>query len=145
MRGMRRTILSVLAVAAAGAAMAEPRSERVLGFWETENGKSRVQIHECDGGERTCGTLVWSRKGSGKHLGTQILSDFVYEDGRWRDGRIVDPRDGDAYRAKLELEDEQRLKVRGCWFIFCGGQTWKRIPAERVESDILRNDAGDEG
>lgn len=139
------TAAAAIFLAAVAAAAENPERDGVLGFWETENGKSRVQIHECEGGERICGTLVWSRKGSGKYLGSRILSDFAYEDGRWEDGRIVDPRDGDSYRAKLELEEGDLLKVRGCWFIFCGGQTWKRIPSERVQSEHRLPTDEDEG
>jgi len=139
--GLIAGVLGVLASAAG----AEPAVGDVLGIWQTENGKSRIHIHECEGEGRICGTLIWSRNGSGKRLGSRILADFVFEDGRWTDGRIVDPRDGSAYRAKLELESENTLQVRGCWFIFCGGQDWTRISTQRVESGAATMGSDDEG
>lgn len=140
------SLLAGILGAFASTARAEPAVDDVLGVWQTENGKSRIHIHECDGEGRICGTLIWSRNGSGKRLGSRILADFVFEDGRWTDGRIVDPRDGSAYRAKLELESEDTLRVRGCWFIFCGGQDWTRISTQRVESDTSpMGDDDDEG
>jgi len=134
-------ILNVLAMSA----VAEPQGDEVLGIWQTENGKSRIHIHECEGEERICGTLIWSRNGSGKRLGSRILADFVFENGRWTEGRIVDPRDGSTYRAKLELEDESSLKVRGCWLIFCGGQEWTRVSTQRVDSEPRFADSEDDG
>lgn len=146
---MKKSFAVILAAsvlsAVAGEVPAQPEGEDVLGVWQTENGKSRIHIHECEGEGRICGTLIWSRNGSGKRLGSLILADFVFEEGRWTDGQIVDPRDGSTYRAKLELKSDNTLKVRGCWFIFCGGQDWTRISTRRVETDSATAGSDDEG
>lgn len=131
---LRCLLFACLTLMVAPCALAEPGAESLFGLWETAGGESRVLIHPCPDDEGVCGSLVWTASGRGKHLGKTILSDFRYENGRWEGGRIHDPRDDSAWRAKLDLRDEDRLKVRGCWFVFCGGQTWSRIPTERVEA-----------
>jgi len=120
-----RAFVSMALVFAAGAAHAESPRDAFFGVWETENAKSRVQIHECDD-DRLCGSLVWTDSGKTDKLGRRILEGFVYERGRWNGGRIIDPRDGSSYKAKLKLDGRDMLSVKGCWFIFCGDQTWER-------------------
>jgi len=131
--------LSIAAIALAvsfGWARAAPVDEAIAGVWATEGGGSHVQIHECADAEGLCGTLIWSRGGSGKRLGTKLLKNFQRTGARaWDHGKIVDPRDGSDYRAELELTSGDALKVRGCWFIFCRGQTWRRVSAERARID----------
>lgn len=129
-------VLALALLAAALPARAEPEAGKLFGVWETEGGESRVLIQPCAGEEGVCGSLIWTASGRGKHLGKTILSDFRFEDGRWEGGRIHDPRDDSSWRAKLDLRDENSLKVRGCWLIFCGGQTWNRISTERVEAPV---------
>jgi uncharacterized protein (DUF2147 family) len=45
-------------------------------------------------------------------LGLVVLSELVYRDGRWRDGRIYSPDNGKSYRAWARLEGD-RLRVKG--------------------------------
>lgn len=117
--------------------------EDVFGLWQTENGASRIHITLCEadggasgaaGGEVLCGHIVWTHDNATRRLGTRILDGFTYEDGAWDGGEITDPRDGSTYRSSLEMTSADALKVRGCLFIFCGGQTWTRLPTQSVEA-----------
>jgi uncharacterized protein (DUF2147 family) len=67
--------------------------------------------------------------GEGPHYtGYPILLDFRYDGaGKRPGGTIRDPRNDRGYASRLKLVDENRLKVRGCLWIFCGSQTWTRI------------------
>lgn len=139
---IRRYLLSaslilMLAPAAAVPARAGPESDALYGVWETAGGESRVLIQPCPEEEGVCGSLVWTASGREKNIGKTILSNFRLSDGRWEGGQIHDPRDGSAWRAKLDLRAEDQLRVRGCWFVFCGGQTWTRVPTERVEAPVF--------
>jgi len=146
MISLRFVIAAAAMTGLAGIAQADPTESPVVGVWATEGGNSHVQIHECEGEERLCGTLIWSQGGSGKRLGTKLLKNFDVEgEGVWEDGEIVDPRDGSAYRAELELKSAEELKVRGCWFIFCRGQTWTRVSTRqaRIDPEEYEPDIGD--
>lgn len=59
--------------------------------------------------------------------GHLLLEKFRYGGLSWEDGKIHDPRAGRSDKSKLRLLDENRLKVRGCLWIFCGSQVWTRI------------------
>jgi len=120
----------------AGPAHAGPRSDALTGVWETEGGKSRVHIHSCAEPDRLCGTLIWTHNGDLSKIGLRILSGFAFDpdNARWSGGEIVDPRSGKDYRARLNPLGGDELEVEGCWFIFCGGQVWTRVPARRVDA-----------
>lgn len=119
----------------AGGAVAGQQSDALTGVWETEGGKSRVHIHGCGETGKLCGTLIWTRNGDLSKIGIRILSGFSFDSEKehWSGGEIVDPRSGKDYRAYLVPQADNLLEVEGCWFIFCGGQTWNRIPARTVD------------
>ena len=119
----------------AGGAVAGQKSDALTGVWETEGGKSRVHIHGCANTDTLCGTLIWTHNGDLSKIGIRILSDFSFDPEKecWSGGEIVDPRSGKDYRAYLVPQAEDALEVEGCWFIFCGGQTWTRVPPRTVD------------
>ncbi len=121
-----------------------PEADRVLGVWLTEEGTSKVEIYKC--GEQYCGKIVWLQeperdgkprvddKNPEERLRTQplmglvILRGFAYDDGDWTGGKIYDPKSGNDYTAKMKLEDENTLKLRGYVLVPLFGRTttWKR-------------------
>ncbi len=48
-------------------------------------------------------------------LGMELMRDFRHDDGdgKWKDGRIYDPKSGNEYRCKLTLKDADTLEVFG--------------------------------
>jgi uncharacterized protein (DUF2147 family) len=139
--------LAVLAVT--GAASADGRGP--LGRWITEGGKSHVEIARC--GEQLCGTIIWLKEplddgGQPKTdknnkdealrdrpiLGLALLNGFGAEpvDGKWTDGKIYNPEDGETYSATMNLLDARRLKVRGYVGLplFGKSQEWTRVEAK---------------
>lgn len=133
--------IAAVALAFSAGAMADPR-----GVWLTPGGKSRVEIAPC--GDKLCGKIVWlaepnNAQGQPKRdfenkdeslrsrpiLGLPLLTGFPQEpdDGAWDDGEIYNPEDGKTYSSKLEMEGADTLKVKGCVFIFCQTQRWKRV------------------
>ena len=121
---------------AAGEAFADPR-----GLWLTEGGKSRVRLHDCEHNtKRLCGVIVWAKnprkdvKNDDKSLrdrqivGILVVWDLKHEGGgKWDDGSIYNPADGDTYDSELVELNADTLEVSGCVWFFCKEQTWKRV------------------
>ncbi len=123
----RRLPLLLLSLAAlAGAARAESGPNSIVGVWESDSGKSRIEIQACPDGKGFCGHIIWTRSGNPAFLGASVLEGLIYRNGRWVKGAIRDPRNGATYRAKAELEAPDRLKVKGCLLIFCDSRIWTR-------------------
>lgn len=134
----------LLGLAAAGAAAAQTSP---IGDWLTEGGEARVRIAPCAGDSgRLCGAIVWIgrplndegrpwRDGNNPDpalrtrpiLGLTLLEGFRPDGaGGWTDGTVYDPKVGRRYRAEMTLTAPDRLRVSGCWLIFCRGQDWRR-------------------
>lgn len=132
---------------------ADGSSDDILGVWNTAEGRSHVEIHKC--ADRYCGRIVWLKEPlypqddadgmAGKPkvdrknpnpalhnqplLGLEILKDFRYDNHRWHDGTIYDPRSGKTYRCKITMADDgKKLNVRGYVGISLFGRTteWTR-------------------
>ena len=108
-----------------------------LGHWLTEDRDAVIAINRC--GDALCGEIAGiplSRPGQPMptdyrnrtqcHL--TIISGAAPDGTKWR-ARIIDPRDGGAYRATLALDREGRLLVRGYIGIPLFGRTqvWTRF------------------
>jgi uncharacterized protein (DUF2147 family) len=57
-----------------------------------------------------------------------ILTGFMNDRGKWVGGRAYDPKTGNSYRSRLELNTDYSLRVTGCVLLFCQSKRWKRIP-----------------
>ena len=124
---LRRLPLLLLSLSVlAGPARAESGPNSIVGVWESDSGKSRIEIRACPEGEGFCGHIIWTRNGNPAFLGASVLEGLVYREGRWVKGAIHDPRNGTTYRAKAELEAPDRLRVKGCLLVFCDSRIWRR-------------------
>ena len=118
----------------------------ILGQWINSTGEAHVEIFKK--GARYYGKIVWLKtekdeKGIVKTdlknpnaslrskpiLGMEILKDFVYEDGKWTDGKIYDPKSGKTYSCNMNIKDNGDLNMRGYVGISLIGRTevWKRV------------------
>lgn len=120
------------------AASANAGDAAILGKWTTKEGKSHVEITQCEAG--LCGKVVWLRDPvypaddkqgmAGKKkidrenpdpkmrhtpiLGLTVLKGFKSNNGKvWEDGTIYDPENGKTYKCKLTLSNPKQLDVRG--------------------------------
>ncbi|HPH47530.1 MAG TPA: DUF2147 domain-containing protein, partial [Chryseolinea sp.] len=62
-----------------------------------------------------------------KVIGMKIIWDFKKADGKWDEGKILDPGNGSTYSSSLWLIDSDTLKVRGYLGPFYRSQVWKRV------------------
>lgn len=109
------------------------------GDWLVEDGTAKIRIAMCEGS--LWGVIGWEKVPGGKDtanpdpakrsrdtLGMPILIDMKPSGTDKWSGQIYNARDGKMYKASVELQSEQALKVRGCVLggLFCGGETWVR-------------------
>lgn len=120
--------------------------DAVVAKWVNSTGEAHVDIYKK--GEKYYGKIVWLKaskdeKGIVKTdlknpveslrsrpiLGLEILKDFVYEDGKWTDGKIYDPKSGKTYSCNITLKSNGDLNIRGYIGISLIGRTdvWKKV------------------
>ena len=118
-----------------------------VGTWktiddETKQAKSYVEIFEKDGKLYGKVTKILTKgkedakctdcSGALKNkpiLGMQILSGMKKDGKEWNGGKILDPNSGKEYKAKMSLNGNDKLDVRGFIGISLVGrtQTWQRV------------------
>lgn len=122
------------------------QADRIVGTWLNASQEGRIQITKS--GQLFYGKIAWLKnpndeKGqpktdknnpdpSLKNKPLQnliILRDFEYEDGKWVDGTIYDPKSGRTYNCELKMSSDDRLDVRGYIGISLIGrtETWTRV------------------
>lgn len=143
-----RSIAAICAALMLGLALpvhAEP-APQVVGRWLSEARDGVIDIYPC--GDKLCGKLVWiktpfDREGkpmtdinnpkpelrSRPRCNLVMLGEFKPTGpNEWGDGWIYDPGSGKTYDAKMRLDADGTLKLRGYVGISLFGetQTWTR-------------------
>ena len=154
-----RKHLAVLAFIATLGLPGLAQAADVFGVWLTESGRTHVEIYRCTDPKlgAVCGRVVWlieainpdktkaasieevrdtnntnqSLRGR-KLLGMDFMRDFKPDPdrpGAYIDGHIYNAEDGDTYSAKLTLQPDDKLVLRGYVLMPMLGksQTWTRI------------------
>lgn len=123
------------------------QAQSITGKWktfddETGDAKSIVEIYEKNGKiygkiieilekgkeDKTCDKCKGSKKD--KPVNGMVIIEGLSKDGdNWEDGTILDPRNGNVYKCRINLENSDKLKVRGYLGISLLGRTqyWTRI------------------
>jgi uncharacterized protein (DUF2147 family) len=138
-----------------GAVHADPLPT-VSGFWESDDDSGQPQAwfyfeekekggpwvgHLVKGFKKpgdkfleTCAKCVGEQKNA-KMSGLAIVNGMKRDGLSYKDGTILDPRDGSVYHAQMELSaDGKELGVRGYVLMPMLGQTqtWKRLPDDAI-------------
>jgi len=113
--------------------------DAILGKWLNPSGEGQIEIYKK--GDKYFGKLVWLKEPNlnGKPKidsknpeaslqnrplwGLEILKNFVYDEGKWTDGTIYDPKSGKTYSCNLTLKSNDILNVRGYVGISLLGRT----------------------
>ena len=122
-----RSGLILLAALVSMGAGPQEAAHKIHGFWSPPDG-GRVEISNC--GDTLCAYIREDEAEKEKDSleGYLLIENFVYAgELRWHQGKIRNPRNGKIYKSKLRLLSDGRLRVKGCLWVFCGGQTWTRI------------------
>jgi uncharacterized protein (DUF2147 family) len=117
----------------------------ITGVWLTQDKEVKVEIYENNG--KYFGKTIWLKNPNTKNgnprldernpnqslrkrslLNLVILTDFIYEDKEWIDGRLYDPNEGETYSCKMWLENPKVLKVRGYVGFLYETETWTKLP-----------------
>src|SRR5690554_2141019 len=127
----RLNLLTAMAVVLSFIAVREAYADPT-GLWDTEDESAKVQVETC--GDDLCGRIVSLKEplnadGNPKTdaenpeselrdrpiEGLKIVWDLQDKgDGKtWEDGKVYDPESGKTYNAKMTLEDQNTLKLRG--------------------------------
>lgn len=122
------------------------KKDDILGKWLNPSGEGQIEIYRR--GDKFFGKLAWIKEpndANGKPktdeknpteslrsrpiLGLEILKNFIFDDGKWVDGTIYDPKSGKTYSCKLTLKDNNQLSVRGFIGVSLIGRTevFKRV------------------
>lgn len=120
--------------------------DAVLGKWLNATSEGQIEIYKR--GDKYFGKLAWIKEPNDEHgkpkadiknpsanlrskpiLGLEILKDFVYEDGKWTNGTVYDPKTGKTYSCNLSLKENGQLNVRGYIGVSIIGrsESWKRV------------------
>ena len=107
--------------------------DAVLGTYWTPAKNAKIEIYKSQG--QYYGKTVWTeragldtlnpdpKKRSQSLLGLVFLTDFNYEKGKYVDGKIYDPQNGNIYSCNMWLEPNGDLKARGYIGISLFGRT----------------------
>lgn len=127
-----KTLMTVTAalVLSAGAAIADP----VEGLWKTQPGDDgnygHIKVSSC--GAAICGVIQDGFDASGKSVGGENIGKRMLWDmkadggGDYSGGKVWAPDRDKTYKSKMTLTGN-KLKVSGCVFGICRGQTWTRV------------------
>jgi len=120
--------------------------DAILGKWINSTEEAHVEITKK--GDKYFGKIVWIKDPKGTEgtvktdqknpdaslrtrpiLGLEILKDFIYDDGKWTDGTIYDPKSGKTYSCNMSIKSNGQLSMRGYIGISLIGrsETWKRV------------------
>lgn len=141
-----KTLVIALGLVAIPIAGGSAFSQDPTGTWLTEKGDAQVAVAPCQ--DAFCGTVIWLKqptdakgnpvtdiknpdpaKRTQPMVGTQIALDMkpTPKPNEWA-GQFYNAKDGKIYKGKLILVDAAKLRVEGCLLVFCGGETWTRVP-----------------
>ena len=118
-----------------------------VGRWLTQGNDAVIVIEPC--GDALCGRIVGltlDRPGDAvqtdyrgqSQCGLTIIRDAVPDGASAWAARITDPRDGSTYRARLQLDEQGRLRVRGYIGIALFGRTEVWTPFAGAVPDDCR-------
>ncbi len=143
---MKKTILAVFALLLSLASYAQKISaDNVIGIWTCDDYK--IEVFKT--GNTYSAKLLWSKdmfeadgKTSKKDVknpneklrsrpvqGLTHITDLVYKDGEYVDGKLYSVQDGNSYSIKGKLKGPNDLETRGYKGIPLMGKTykWKRV------------------
>lgn len=122
------------------------QADQILGQWLSEEKDGKIEIYKT--GDKYSGKLIWSvrmfeadgktprkdEKNPESALRNRnlkdlvLLTNFIYDDGVYADGKIYDPKSGKTYSCKMTMSGD-KLSIRGYVGLPMFGRTtvWTRV------------------
>lgn len=144
-------IVALLSIFFCTQALAQDAGDKILGLWESGNGKARVKIEKI--GSKYYGKIVWLREpidpetqkpkvdknnpdASMRNVplkGYRMFKDFTFANSEWSGGTIYDPESGSTYSCVIKAKDDNSLEIRGYVGVKALGRTdvWKRVQVSK--------------
>jgi len=123
-------------------AAAQPQTHAPIeGLWKNPIGSAIIAVAPC--GKALCGKVVWASergqrevaKTTSNVVGTTVLTDVKPRGKGWA-GKLFIPDDNIHVSAKLQLLNDNQLKLTGCALgLFCRSQIWTRTQEPLPASD----------
>ena len=123
---------AALGMSGAAVSAADP-----TGVWLVADQTARIRIEPCANGY--WGSIDWEQKPGidannpdpakrGQPLlGTPILIGMKPAQANAWEGQVYNPKDGGFYKASISLTRPDTLKLEGCMWVFCSGESWSRV------------------
>ena len=136
--------IACLLATAAAPALAQESNAVLYGVWATPKHDGKVAIEPCRSGA-VCGRVLDGRelrqnpnqqdvynpdasKRTRRIMGLNILEGYTGGPTEWKGGTVYDPQTGDSSNnSTLTLTAPDTLIVKGCRFVFCRSETWRKI------------------
>lgn len=145
MKNMRKFPLFMLLFVAMSFSALAQNKDAIVGKWLNPSGEGQIEIYKK--GDKYFGKLAWMKEPNlnGKPkldtknpdeklqkralLNLEILKDFSYDDKKWTDGTIYDPKSGKTYSCNMTLKGNDVLNIRGYIGISLLGrsETFRRV------------------
>jgi len=122
-------------IALSGPALAQD----AVGTWLVEDKTAVIKVETCEVG--LCGAIGWAQTpGTDKNnpdpklqdrniVGMRFFSMKPAGQNKW-EGEIYNAKDGKTYKGNVSLVSANALKIQGCVFFICGGETWTRTKCD---------------
>ncbi|MBI1391251.1 MAG: DUF2147 domain-containing protein [Alphaproteobacteria bacterium] len=113
----------------------------VSGIWASEGHGVHVRVGPCHLGEGDlCGDLLWAWDEDAVALGPddRMLWGFEWTGAEFANGRLRHPESRDVFRGDIVLRPDGALLLKGCAFVFCDSQVWRRL--EDVPGCVVARD-----
>lgn len=142
---LKKLSVTIIAVTCALSVFAQKKDD-ILGKWINSSGEGQIEVVKK--GDTYFGKLVWIKEPNDENgktrldvknpnaslrqkplLGLEIVKNFIFEDDKWTDGKVYDPKTGKTYSGNMSMDGLNKLNMRGYIGISIIGRTevWKRV------------------
>lgn len=130
---MKPAVVAILALSLLVAAPSPSQAQTLTAFagdWAAEGLGGVVRLGPCaDDGSKLCGRLLWvwdESRVKKEMVGAEIMKGFVWRDGAWRGGTMLNPVNGKTYKGSIRV-GAGSARVSGCLGRWCEKQVWRPL------------------
>ena len=142
---MKYGILFLLFFYGLGKLSAQGNANAIVGVWLSENKRLKVEVYGSN--KKYFGKILWQyekidpetgkpkldkenpdpAKRNRPLIGLQVLKDFEFKDGFWKNGYVYNSQNGKTYSCEIWMEGKDVLVLRGYWGLVYHTERWTRV------------------